>query len=108
MTSAARVHTLCSLQSNCPSFLLPPQLPVLPIVLPKVFKPVVTSTAPATFPYGNCDAAFNSSCISIDGPTIKNYTGYQTMSLVISSVCASPLPSVCAENVEKIELNSCE
>ena len=86
----------------------PLQLPVLPVVLPKVYTPVIVSAGINTFPYGYCNKTFDASCISIQGPTVTNYTGYQTLSLVISSACTSPLPAGCAENIDKIEINSCE
>ena len=83
------------------------QLPVLPIVLPKVYSPVIISSGTTTFPYGYCNKTFDAACISIEGPTITDYPGYQTLSLVIGSTCASPLQDGCAENVDKIEINSC-
>ena len=83
------------------------QLPVLPAIETKVYTPILVSNSSYVFPYGSCEHAYNASCITFQGPTITNYSGYQTLSFVLKSNCSTPLSNSCAQDIGNIQINSC-
>lgn len=57
-----------------------------------------------SFPYCNCWTAYDASCLSTSVPVISG----NTYSFTVASNCGQPLARSCSQDLNKIELNSCE